>query len=107
MNWGGGAFGDQPLAGDWDGDGKTDFAVWRASTGFWYIAYAAGGFGIVNFGSSAFGDIPLSGDWDGDGKTDIAIWRPTDGVWYVSLSGGGFSFVAFGTNGDRPILRRQ
>ena len=35
MQWG--QTGDVPVPGDYDGDGKTDFAVWRPGTGEWFV----------------------------------------------------------------------
>ena len=28
---------DQPVPGDYDGDGRTDIAIWRPGTGTWWI----------------------------------------------------------------------
>ncbi len=73
-----------------DGDGTTDFAVWRPSSGLWYIAPSfalnpAQEFAVTALGVS--GDVPVPGDYDGDGRSDIAIFR--SGIWYVIGSGTG------------------
>lgn len=31
------------MPGDYDGDGKTDYAVWRQDTGYWYILRSSDG----------------------------------------------------------------
>ena len=55
VNWG--ASGDTPVSGDMDGDGKSDFTLWRGSNGWWYTQYAAGGGSAVSWGAT--GDLPI------------------------------------------------
>jgi hypothetical protein len=64
---------------DYNGDHKTDIAVWRTSTGSWF--FYLNGASPVQWGLS--GDVPLPADYDGDGQMDIAVWRPINGTWYI------------------------
>jgi hypothetical protein len=99
--FGGAAFGDIVVPGNYDGDKKIDYAVFR--NGIWYILNSSSG--AVRFASFGLaGDLPVPGDYDGDGKTDIAVFRPGEGNWYIwRSSDGGYDFRHLGQNGDVPL----
>jgi hypothetical protein len=70
---------------DFDGDGKSDFAVWQAASGTWTIRQSKSATTITpQWGAPE--DIPVPTDYDGDGKADFATWKPATGIWTIRQS---------------------
>ena len=117
-----GATGDQPLAGDFNGDRKDDIGVFRPSTGQFILRFSTVSkacsfcppvttFTIltINFGQS--GDQGVVGDWNGDGIDTVGVFRSTTSQWFLTNSPNinnsspsvNITLAPFGTPGDIAV----
>ena len=97
--------GDHPVAGDYNGDGVDDLAVYRSTDSSWWLLFSnPAGYAstqVLHWGEQ--GDQAVPADYDGDGRLDFAVWRPATGVWYILYANGNTEAISFGSAGDVPL----
>jgi hypothetical protein len=90
----------QPIVGDFNGDGKTDWMMVSGTTQWVYLSNGDGtftehelspAFGTQNFQSPPQSDfLAVTGDFNGDGKTDWAMMSGTSMSVFISKGDGTF-----------------
>lgn len=90
--------GPQRANADFDGDGATDFSLYRRNQGTegnqfarWFLRWGLdldqnnplGGFDAKFIYGGADTDFPITGDWNGDGLTDVGVYRHATSTWYL------------------------
>jgi uncharacterized repeat protein (TIGR01451 family)/CSLREA domain-containing protein len=103
----GGAGLARAVFGDFDGDGKTDFSVWRGQQSDWLTVRSSDSkLQTAQWGAEydPYNDVIVPGDFDGDGKFDVAVFRRATGQWLIKCSKDGSVMTeAWGLASDTPV----
>ena len=91
---------DEPVLGDWDGDGRANVGTFTPSTRTFSLLTPAG-VRTTQFGLA--GDRPLAGDWDGNGTWELAVRRPRAATFRLRAADGRISVVPLGDPDDIPL----
>ena len=85
--------GKLPLAGDWDGDGRDTVGFYERGTSTFQTGHS------FRFGPKHCRWLPITGDWDGDGKDSVGFYDPGRGLFRLKnqlASGDADVVVRFG-----------
>jgi subtilisin-like proprotein convertase family protein len=77
---------------DFDGDRRTDLAVFRPNQARWFT-----GSNVVQLGIPT--DKIVAADYTGDGVAEFAVFRPESGLWFVP----NVYYLQFGAAEDIPV----
>lgn len=92
---------DQPVLGDWDGNGKANLGVYTPATATFTLR--AGRTATTTVVLGAPGDQPVAGDWDGDGTWEVGVRSPATGTWTLRHADGSTTSVALGSAPELPV----
>jgi len=96
------------MGADFDGDGKTDYAIFRPGTAQYFVRKSLDSSAeVLTWGDAAQADRPVPADYDGDGKSDYAVYRPGTAQFLVRKSSSGIAEVVtwgIAGGGDRPAV---
>lgn len=91
---------DQPVPGDWDGDGRLNVGVRTPSTRTFHLRTPAG---ITHIVFGLVQDVPVAGDWNGDGTMELGVWRPNAGMFRLRAADGTLTDAHLGDANDLPV----
>lgn len=89
----GGAQSTPAVMGDFDGDRRTDIAVYR--DGQWLRQGASASY----LGLKGWASVPA--DYDADGRVDQAAWDQASGAWHIAAVAAVVNY--YGVGGDVPV----
>ncbi len=92
-----GNLGDDPIVGDWDGDGDDTVGLFRESTSLVYLRNSnSEGIADLRFIFGDPFDRHVAGDWDGDGDDSTGVFRPSETRFYLkNVNGFGAADASF------------
>ena len=91
---------DQPVVGDWDGDGRVNPGVRSPATRTFRLQTPSG---VSTFVFGAVADLPIAGDWDGDGIWEVGVRKAGTNAFRLRAADGSLPKVLLGDADDLPV----
>lgn len=91
---------DEPILGDWDGEGIQSVGAFNPITRQFTLTGEAG-FRTITFGGR--GTRPIAGDWDGDGRWEVGVHVPGKSTFRLRSATGTVTTIKLGKLGDIPV----
>lgn len=91
---------DEPVAGDWDGNGNTNPGIRTPATSTFTMRTPAGTTTLV-YGVTS--DRPVSGNWGGTPAWEIGVHRPSIASFLLRMADGTTQTVKLGDANDLPV----